>query len=89
MDACGGGGGGLQYEDLGRSIWELQESALHQLAEAAEKKKLQVGQEKTTFLNNIICCHIYIASLAAWEKEEKAKVFAAVWGQILFNFLPR
>jgi hypothetical protein len=30
------------YLDMGRTMWELQESALHQLAEVAEKKKLQV-----------------------------------------------
>jgi len=48
---AGGGmheGGGMSYLDLGRSIWELQESALHQLAEVAEKKKQQV-YVKTTF----------------------------------------
>jgi hypothetical protein len=40
MEDCAGGG--VQYEYLGGTLWELQESALHQLAEVAEKKKLQV-----------------------------------------------
>jgi len=42
MEECGGGG--LEYLELGRSGWELQESALHHLAEVAEKKKQQVRQ---------------------------------------------
>ncbi len=35
-------GGMVPYLNMGRTMWELQESALHQLAEVAEKKKLQV-----------------------------------------------
>ena len=68
----GGEGGGMHerggmgpYLDMGRTMWELQESALHQLAEVAEKKKLQVETENLrtpTFLLKIRADDIDFAS---------------------------